>query len=104
MNDTFTLTVELTSREAEIEIEVSVESHWENNGIGAYEYWGAKGFDKGTDYVVIDSTDYDKTGFSPEDIKEIEAAIEKELDTWAEKIAESNSNDEQDYEPEYDRD
>ena len=25
--------------------------HWGNDGIGAYEYWGAKGFDHGTDYI-----------------------------------------------------
>jgi len=92
MNDTFTLAVELTSREAEVEIEVEVEGHWENDGIGAYEYWGHKGYDKGTNYVVIDSTDYDKTGFTPEDIKEIESAIENELDNWSDKMEENSAD------------
>ena len=26
----------------------------ENDGIGSYEFWGAKGYDAGTDYVVIE--------------------------------------------------
>jgi hypothetical protein len=25
--------------------------HWNNNGIGYYEYWGMIGFDRGKDYV-----------------------------------------------------
>ena len=25
--------------------------HWENDGIGPYEYWGAKGIDKGNDCI-----------------------------------------------------
>ena len=27
---------------------------WENDGIGAYEYWGAKCYDKGHDYVSLE--------------------------------------------------
>lgn len=30
------------------------EPRWENDGIGAYEYWGAKGYDRGHDYVSIE--------------------------------------------------
>ena len=42
------------------------DGHWENDGIGAYEYWGSLGYDKGTDYIVIDRTSLDDV----EDIKE----------------------------------
>lgn len=38
---------------------VSYEVEWENDGIGAYEYWGAKGFDKGNDYAVVDDYSLD---------------------------------------------
>ena len=36
------------------EILCNVEYHMENDGIGPYEYWGAKYFDAGEDYIVID--------------------------------------------------
>ena len=40
---------------------------WENDGIGSYEFWGFKGYDKGTDYAVC------------EDIKVISKHSKKEL-------------------------
>lgn len=43
-----------TGRIYEVVIEVS-DSHTENDGIGAYEYWGQKCYDKGVDYTVIDA-------------------------------------------------
>lgn len=36
------------------EVEVEVNYHMENDGIGAYEYWGARCFDAGHDYPEID--------------------------------------------------
>lgn len=36
---------------------VNFEIEWENDGIGAYEYWGSRGFDAGNDYAVV--SDYD---------------------------------------------
>lgn len=26
-----------------------------NDGIGSYEFWGSRGYDKGTDYIAVDS-------------------------------------------------
>ena len=38
--------------QTELEIAVQVSNiHWENDGIGWYEYCGSKEFDKGTDYI-----------------------------------------------------
>jgi hypothetical protein len=37
------------------EIEVEVDWAVENDGIGPYEYWGYKCFDKGENYLVIES-------------------------------------------------
>lgn len=34
--------------------ETDFEVEWENDGIGSYEYLGAKGFDKGTTYAVLE--------------------------------------------------
>ena len=36
---------------------VEYDIEWENDGIGSYEYWGAKCFDAGHDYAAV--TDYD---------------------------------------------
>ena len=34
-------------------IDVTYEFDIENDGIGGYEFWGMRGYDKGTDYAVI---------------------------------------------------
>jgi len=36
-------------------MEVEYDVEWENDGIGSYEYWGAKGYDKGNTYAVVDN-------------------------------------------------
>lgn len=33
---------------------VEFEVEWDNDGIGSYEYWGAKCYDAGTDYAVVE--------------------------------------------------
>jgi hypothetical protein len=42
---------EYEGRMFSMSVEYDVE--WENDGIGSYEYWGAKGFDAGQDYAVV---------------------------------------------------
>jgi hypothetical protein len=43
---------EIGEEEVEVVFEVDDKSiSVENNGIGQYEFWGTKGFDKGRDYV-----------------------------------------------------
>ena len=39
-----------------ISAEVKLTGEWENSGIGNYEFWGQRGFDKGTNSFTI--TDY----------------------------------------------
>ncbi len=42
----------LNGRKEDVLVYVDSSSvRWGNDGIGAYEYWGAKGFDRGTDYI-----------------------------------------------------
>jgi hypothetical protein len=67
---------------------VEYEGRWENDGIGSYEYWGAKCYDQGRDYVVIDKIEPVWTDESPRDRVEIKVLIRKNYDEYAEKIAE----------------
>lgn len=79
---TKTLSIYLESRDQDIDIDVDCEYEVENDGIGPYEYWGQKCYDKGKDYLVIISWEWDKTGFSPEEIALIEAKILVEKSEW----------------------
>lgn len=94
MTETFTIKVELPvvgNENTDVyyaEIEVKCKFSIDNDGIGPYEYWGSKGIDKGVDYAVIDETEWDKNGFTAEEIDLIEKAIDKNLNDWAEKIME----------------
>jgi len=45
----YTTTVTITLDD-EREFDISFTSHWTNDGIGAYECQGYRGFDKGVDY------------------------------------------------------
>ena len=40
----------ISNKELLNNIETDDTGSWQNDGIGPYEYWGAKGFDKGVDY------------------------------------------------------
>jgi hypothetical protein len=37
----------------DISVRAKVDWTWENDGIGAYEYWGAKCFDRGSNYIEV---------------------------------------------------
>jgi len=56
----------------EKEIEVTVDISVYFDGIGPYEYWGCKGYDKGDVCIDVNSTAYDKTGLTKEEIQQIE--------------------------------
>lgn len=48
---------------------------WENTGIGSYEYWGAKEYDYGHDYLSFEakgSPEYDASKYTNEEVREIE--------------------------------
>lgn len=84
MTETKTLEVELSTREELIEIEVEVTFDVLNDGIGWYEYGSQTCFDRGNPYLQVVSTEWNKTGFTPEEIKEIEIEIEKSYSHWCE--------------------
>jgi len=94
--------IEIASRPDTEELEVTLSYYWENDGIGPYEYWGAVGYDKGTDYVVIEDYDYDKSGMTPEEIENINSMIDKNLNTWTTQIEEESADDQEaDYKDDY---
>lgn len=84
MTATKTLEVELDTREECVEIEVEVTFDVLNDGIGHYEYWGQVCFDKGNPYLEVSSTEWDKKGFTAEEIAVIEGEIEKNHSVWCE--------------------
>lgn len=83
---TKTLSIYLDSRGEDIDIDVDCEYEINNNGIGPYEFWGQVGNDKGIDYVEIIDTEWDKTGFTPEEVVLIEKKIDKEVVQWENEI------------------
>jgi len=46
------------------------------NGIGPYEYWGSKEYDKGDIFLDVNEIIYDKKGLTEEEIKQIEDYFE----------------------------
>ena len=63
------------AEENEKEIEVSVDISIYFDGIGAYEYWGQKGYDKGNLCSDINEIIYDKSGLTEDEINQIEKEI-----------------------------
>ena len=49
------LKLDLPDRFDNIAVAVIATGLWENDGIGSYEFWGAKGYDSGSDYAHIDN-------------------------------------------------
>lgn len=93
LEKTFTLEVLLESRNDYVEVEVTVGFEWQNDGIGPYEYWGSKGYDKGTDYLEPTQTIWDSAGFTPEEVKEIEKEMFASMKRWIEQAEEYFKNE-----------
>ena len=61
-----------------------------NDGIGPYEFWGQKCNDRGTDFIKIESEEWDKSIYTKEENEEINAKITEDLlEKWAEEISDS---------------
>jgi len=46
-------------KEFYLEVPLEVEYHFENDGIGSYEYWGSPQYDAGQNYCVVDNITWD---------------------------------------------
>jgi len=72
----YNLTYCFGTEEKEIAVSVSYSAYYD--GIGHYECWGRKGFDKGNLCVDLNEITYSKEGLSQEEIAVIEAAIDNQ--------------------------
>jgi len=59
--------------EKEIKVKVDISVYFD--GIGPYEYWGQKGYDKGNLCIDIDEIIYDKAGLTEDEINQIQEEI-----------------------------
>lgn len=78
----------------EYDVLVEYEGHWDNDGIGKYEFWGAICFDKGMDYFVVDDI---KPIFTDETRVErtlIKHLIDEKYEEYAEKISDTHYQNE----------
>jgi hypothetical protein len=68
-------------------IEVLVTYHWDNDGIGHYEFWGSKCYDAGSAYVEIDDIQPIFSAIDSEDIKkEVINYIDDNFEKCAEEL------------------
>lgn len=88
----FTVQVDLVGRPDESVIDVTVEGEWEETGsLGQYDYGDETSTDTSSGkYIVITSYDWDKTGYTPAEIKIVNKAIDTQLEDWAEKLTDRN--------------
>lgn len=68
------------------EVLVEYKGHFENDGIGWYEFWGSKCFDRGRDYLVVDTIKPLFTDETKEEIAEIKKLINDNFEDYAEQI------------------
>lgn len=59
--------------EKEIKVKVDISTYFD--GIGPYEYWGSKGYDKGNLCFDINEIIYDKAELTEDEISQIEEEI-----------------------------
>lgn len=78
--------------DSEKEVEVKVYYIISNNGdgIGTYEFWGQKCYDRGTNSIQVESQEWNKSLYTQEENKEIESKItEEQIEKWTEEISDS---------------
>jgi hypothetical protein len=101
MKHVVTIQVDLATRPNIVPIEVTIEYHLENDGVGHYEYWGSTGYDEGNTFIEVDEYHYDNSSFTPEEQEQINAEIDSQLDAIVDTISIDSAVDDH-YEPEYD--
>lgn len=73
----------------DLELRIKVFYEELNDGIGPYEFWGQKCFDKGTNYIdisdwqVLNKQAVEYQGFTKEDWKEIYQICKNSCEKWA---------------------
>ena len=62
--------------EKKIKVKVDISTH--RDGVGPYEYWGFKGYDKGDLHAAIDEISFDKSELTENELNQIEEEIASE--------------------------
>jgi hypothetical protein len=78
----------MTISVGDYELPVEYKGEWINDGIGAYEFWGAKCYDHGINYVQIEDIIPLFTDETSEQRSEIKSLINDNFEDYAEEIAE----------------
>jgi hypothetical protein len=73
---------EIELEEDSIIVDFDCELHSENDGIGAYEFWGSRYYDAGVDYLVLDDLKWNKSLFTEEQNEIIQQHISDD-DNWS---------------------
>jgi hypothetical protein len=66
------VTHEIEMNDDYLDVEFDCDLAKENSGIGSYEYWGFKEYDKGVDYMIAEEIMWDKALFTEDQNKFIE--------------------------------
>lgn len=74
------ITKEIEINDELIEVEFEGELATDNDGIGEYEYWGRKEYDKGHDYPVLYSCIWERSLFTDEQNDEIEKYLDRNIE------------------------
>lgn len=82
---------EMNGRNFEIYLEYEYEI--ENDGIGGYEYWGMRGYDKGTDYASVTCITFDSVFETLEDGTQVEVTDKETLEALEEGILDKVQSD-----------
>ena len=75
------------------DVEITITYHYENDGIGSYEFWGTPGFDKGTDYPVVDEVDFDRFDLTAEECHIVNNWIDSNIDKIKENVREKYTSE-----------
>lgn len=69
-------------------IEVTIDCHCilGNDGIGSYEYAGARGYDAGTNYLIVEDMTWDRSGFTEEQNSIIQEHINRNYEEIADEV------------------
>lgn len=83
-------------------IEAEYEVEWSNDGIGSYEYWGAKCYDAGNDYAEVTDIYINDCHEILENGEEVEVTDAELLKALADSISEECNKDSENLEPDND--
>jgi hypothetical protein len=86
-----------------LNVEFEGDCSWTNDGIGPYEFWGYKGYDKGEGYVICEGFGWDEKKHTPEECALIKEWLEEEDNYTAveDALCEAYEKSCRDYHPDY---